>query len=156
MFKINSPQLCRRLYALGLFTLTCFVMPACSGHKEEDVPVLPVSGKVMVGKNVLVMGFVHFHPDESKGNKWTKTATGTIHIDGTYKLVTGTGNGLKDGAPPGWYKVVIKPGTPVTEEQASLKPEIFNPDYSILKRTKLAVEVKEGADPKTYDFVLSK
>jgi hypothetical protein len=141
--------------ALAPFTLTCFVLSACS-QKEEDVQVVPVSGKVMVGKNVLSMGFIHFHADDSKGNKTTKVPTASIHADGTYKLVTATASGSKAGAPPGWYKVVIKPGTPVTEDQANLKAEIFNPDFQSLTKTKLVVEVKEGADPKTYDFTLSK
>lgn len=141
---------------LGILALSCVLLPACNSKSEEEVALIPVTGKVTANGKVLPMGRVEFYPDEAKGNTNKKSPAGQIQADGTYKLVYGTSSGVKDGAPAGWYKVVVHPGTPVTEEQKGLKAEQFNSDFSKVKSTKLLIEVKAGANGDAYDIKLTK
>jgi hypothetical protein len=129
------------------------ILPACGGHHEDEIKLLPVSGTVRVGDKILPMGRVEFYPDESKGNNSKRNSTGVVSVDGSYKLTTGYEGGTKEGAPPGWYKVVVHPGTAVTEEQKGLKAETFAQEYTNPKRTRLQMGVKEGG---SYDIKLTK
>jgi hypothetical protein len=155
MSKIHSLHYGSRVTALLLLALVTTLLPSCKS-KHDDVKLIPVSGKVTVDGKVLPMGTVQYYADESKGNTYGKITSGTIHADGTYKLTTGTDSGTKDGIPAGWYKVAVQPGTAVTEDQSKLKAESFNKDYYNPKKTKLLIEVKEGASADAYDIKLTK
>src|SRR5438552_3648121 len=65
----------------------------------------PVSGVVRLdGKPVRgKAGTVLLKPDAAKGNKSPFDAWGTIDGEGSYRVATRG----QDGAPPGWYKVVV-------------------------------------------------
>ena len=131
----------------GVLALMSFFIVGC-GTKEEAVELIPVSGKVTVGNTPLPGGQVSFHPDSTKGNNSQKVPTGTIQSDGTYSLITGTASGaIKEGAPPGWYKVTVSPTMALADSspQSKVKMPFFNLDYSNVKNTSLSIEVKPGA-----------
>lgn len=140
---------------LGLLGLGCTLLPAC-GPKEEQITLVPVSGKVTVGGEILPIGQVALIPDASKGNTTIKQPSGKIQEDGTYKIETGTANGNREGAPPGWYRVVINVGSPGTPDQMKLKIPEVGLEYKEQKKTKLTIEVKEGAPPGAYDIKIPK
>jgi hypothetical protein len=117
------------------------------------VEVVPVSGKVLLGNTPLPGGQVNFHPDATKGNNSQKVPSGTIQSDGTYSLVTGTSSGaIKEGAPPGWYKVTVSSNAILSESSTPSKAKMpfFNLDYSNVRNTPLTIEVKAGVT--NYDL----
>ena len=154
MPKINSPLFRFRMLGLGLLALTCTLLPAC-GPTEENVPLYPVSGKVLNSGSPMPIGQVMFYPDQAKGNSTTKVPSGMIQADGSYSLTTGTSKGVKEGAPAGWYKVTVSAAGTGTPEQMKVKPAFYNPDFKNAKLTKLSIEVKEGAGPKDYEIKLT-
>jgi hypothetical protein len=154
MIKTNNLQSLRKPTASAILVAACFVLTSCK--KEEELILLPVSGKVTVDGKALVLGSVGFNPDSSKGNQFKKTLSTQIQPDGTYKLMTSTEKGMKEGAPAGWYKVTVAPEPGHTPEQANLKAEPFHKKFENLKLTTLLIEVKEGAPADAYDLKLTK
>jgi hypothetical protein len=155
MSKFHDMNLMNRTVYLGLIAVACGFLPACK--KEQEPTLVPVSGKVTVGGTVLPLANVSFYPDAAKGNTSTKVPTARVQEDGSYKLMTTTSGGPKqEGAPPGWYKVVVTRVEPGTPELQKLKIEAFNPDYQSERKTKLSFEVKEGAGAVVYDIKLPK
>lgn len=138
------------LVALGL---AISLLAGC-GKPTEELSLVPVSGKVYFNKAPLPMGQVNFYPDAAKGNKGNRVPSGLLNADGTYTIATGVEGGQKEGAPPGWYKVTITPTGASDPSQAKLKIPQYNLDFQNEKNTSLTVEVKAGADPKSYEFTV--
>jgi hypothetical protein len=154
MCRVLFPQHPNRAWQFGFIALACSLISACGGKQEEDFQLVPVTGKVSVGGVSLPRGQVVFYPDESKGNKSNKMSSGLIKSDGTFTLSTTQNGSLKEGAPPGWYKVTVTGSGMSDPEQAKTKMPTFNPADSNQKTTKLHVEVKQGGGP--YDLKLTK
>jgi hypothetical protein len=151
MSKMNSfRNSLVQVMAFGFLALACALLPACK-PKEEEIALFPVSGNVTVGGKPLLTGDVQFYADESKGNNYKRIPTGHVS-NGTYKLMTGSALGNKEGAPAGWYKVAVHAGSATSEELKSYKAPSISSDYQNPKKTKILIEVKEGADPKSYDI----
>jgi len=136
------------LLALG-FTL----LIGCDKKGSEDLNLVPVSGKVTVGKTPLPLGSVMYYPDSGKGNNGKRVPQGQIQPDGTYKLSTSSEAGVQEGAPPGWYRVAVTPTGASETNQTKARIPTYNLDYTFEKNTKLVVEVKPGGG--NYDLVLT-
>jgi hypothetical protein len=144
-----------RLSLFGLALLAAVAtLPGCgpSGPRLE-----PVSGKVTLDGAPLKSGTVTLVADESKGTKQVGSSSGAIGSDGTYRITTDG----KDGAPPGWYKVVVitmGPGMgqmqtgPLTTTGGVAPP----PKYSDQTKTDQTFEVTASPKPGAYDLKLSK
>jgi len=145
-----------RLAVVGTVLLGTF--SGCTSSKVV-VPV-PVAGVVKVDGKPLDIGWVTFHPDESRGNLSTHLSFGEIKKDGSYELTTNT----KPGAPPGFYKVVVsatndpiplKP--PITEDGKPWQPRwLTHEKYTRPETTDLKIEVVESPAARAYDLELSK
>jgi hypothetical protein len=113
-----------------------------------------VEGKLYVGDQLAQggTGFVTFHPDASKGNKWMEEAVGEVKEDGTYSL---SARG-KPGAVPGWYKVavnyseVMNPANPYVTKWLMPQPE----KYGDWNKSGISIEVVEKPDAGRYDIKL--
>jgi len=133
------------LIGIGLVALT-----SCSSGER----LTPVEGKLYVGDQPAHggTGFVTFHPDASKGNKWMEEAVGEIKEDGTYVL----GARGKGGAAPGWYKVavnyseVMNPANPYVTKWLMPQPE----KYGDWNKSGISIEVVEKPEPGRYDIKL--
>ena len=135
---------------------------ATAGCKEPPAPTFPVSSKVTMGKKALTEGMITFVPDAAKGNKNKENPTGRIGADGSYTLNT---NG-RDGAPAGWYKVMITATMP-TEMKGEVKTEAkavkgviplpkspVNTKYNKADTSGISVEVTDPPKPGAYDIDL--
>lgn len=132
---------------------TCFALVLAGCSSEEAL--LPVSGVISEAKKSLAGGTVTLRPDLEKGNKSHHHPTGIIDKQGRYTLFTVE----QEGAPAGWYKVVVFSNEPV-EIQGKAHPgmpkSLINTRYNQPQSTPLAVEVKHDAPPGAYDFDLQK
>lgn len=137
----------------GVLTLGC-------GDDSGVGPTFPVAGKVTLqdapftAKNTIIM----FKPDVSRGNSSPFTPTGTVDVDGNYTLKTKR----KNGAPPGWYKVVVTardetpPEHPRTPKHRPVVKSLLPARYGQDKTTDLSIEVVENPAPGAYDLKLKK
>jgi hypothetical protein len=124
-------------------------------------PTFPVAGKVsfnnapLTAKNTVIL----CKPDAARGNKSTFEPSGTVDAEGNYTLTTRG----KNGAPPGWYKVVVT----AREEAAPVHPKgpqrhrpvsksLLPARYGQAQTTDLSIEVVERPAPGAYDLKLSK
>src|SRR5205823_5857421 len=129
------------LCACGLLALA-----GCGGRFK----LLPVSGKVTVDGEPLNHFRLSLVPDVAKGNT-TPVACGARIINGEYKVrtlaVKASDGG--PGIPLGWYKVivVVLPGDP---------PANFDPNYTDVNKTPLAIEVVQNPEPGHYDLKLAR
>jgi hypothetical protein len=147
MFKIRLSSFGFALLAAVLPTLGC----GSSGPKLASV-----SGKVTLDGAPLKSGTVNLVADESKGTKQAGTSSGAIGSDGTYKITTDG----KDGAPLGWYKVVVITMTPGgMGDTGPLNPNAqakSRPTYSDQAKTTISYEVVASPKPGAYDLTLTK
>jgi hypothetical protein len=125
----------------------------CGGGGEK---LLPVRGKVTLDGQVLTVGAVSFRPDAARGNASKHVPTGPIAADGTYELIT-----LKrQGAPPGWYKVVVFADANALKPGGTAHPLppawLTKPRYRDEKTTDLSVEVVEAPRAGAYDLKLTR
>lgn len=139
----------RCVWSLALVPLFCW---GCGGGAD----LVPVSGKVKSGTELLNTGTVTLSPDKSKGNTSDKTPIGAIGEDGTYTLATGG----KPGAPAGWYKVTVVAEAPRAKGKSdaseyAVPVYLVADDYMDPDRTPLAVEVKPGAPEGHYNLELA-
>lgn len=128
---------------------------------SSKTKLVTVKGKVMVGDKPLRGGIVTFVPDEAKGNKSKDGAVGMIQSDGSYELHTED----KEGAPPGWYKVVVRTGMmpgadvklpPKDAAAKEAEPQVqVNPKYGSAETTDLSIEVVDSAKAGAYDLKLT-
>jgi hypothetical protein len=130
--------------------VTLFLLAGCA--KEDQLT--EVRGKLYIGDQLSQkgMGYVTFHPDASKGNKWMEEAVGAVQPDGTYELEMRG----KKGAANGWYKVgvtvaeVIDPQNPYVTNWLMPNPE----KYQRWDKSGISVEVVDKPEPGQYDIKL--
>jgi hypothetical protein len=120
-------------------------------------PTVPVAGKVMlVGKPLRLnpgeFARLWFCPDKAKGNLSPHVPVGNIGPKGNYRLSTRG----KDGAPTGWYNVMIVANGPVEKGKPSKGRKALLPlSYSDPKTSGLVVFVAGDAPPGAYDLKLT-
>ncbi|MCE9567006.1 MAG: hypothetical protein K8U57_33810 [Planctomycetes bacterium] len=140
-------RLCRSIGVACLVAIGSLLLPGCGASKEIG-PLHPVAGKVTLDGAKLHYGIVVFVPDLEKGNKLLLSPVARVTADGTYTIETES----KQGAPAGWYKVMVitnDPGAPANAQTIA-------PRYGRVELTDLAVEVTPEPTPAAYDFGLSK
>jgi hypothetical protein len=126
---------------------------AAAGCGKDTVKLVPVVGQITVDGTALTTGSVSFRPDKAKGNTTELEPAGEIDAQGKYKLYSALrSDDVKEGAPPGWYKVAI-----ISAEPGVYPPTKFflHRKYGDTETSQLSVQVVEGAPPGTYDFRLS-
>lgn len=139
----NSP-LCRFI-ALFMFMVTL----ALVGCGDPQGKPIPVQGKVTLKDKPLPKGTITFHPDASKGNKYTGVAVGNIE-NGQYTVAVG----VKPGAPAGWYKVTVEATAPSDpKNEYSLPKSLIQSKFNKPESSGLTAEVKEGTP--SYDFTVT-
>jgi hypothetical protein len=146
-----APSPRRRPLSLLLLALV-IGLPGC-GRQGEDL--VPVGGTVTVGGQPLTRGSVAFHPDRDHGNESDHLPTGTINADGRYRLAIGK----RDGAPPGWYRVVVfaPEGEAAWQDGRPAVPRsLIHGRYTNPQTTDLLVEVRADAPSEVYDLNLEK
>lgn len=140
-----------------LIALCCAGLWLLSGCSHgESAPLVPVAGKVVVGKVPLLLkdgqfGRVWYHPMKDKGNNSPHVPCGDVGPDGCYKLYT-LG---KSGAPPGWYRVMIVAG--VNSESGKPKPKrklLIHERYTSFETSGLIMQVVEGSSEAAFDLKL--
>ena len=95
-------------------------------------------------------------PDRAKGNQTSFEPVGNVNEQGAYTVTTKG----KEGAPPGWYKVLVT-ATGNYEEHPKAKNRhpgprsVLPPKYGQETTTDLAIEVVENPKPNAYDLKLS-
>ena len=124
---------------------------ALNGCGSSGEPLVPVEGQVQFEGKPLTKGTVILFADADKKNDTKHEPRGVIGPDGRYKIVTHP----DDGAPAGWYKVgvvVVQPSDPKNpySEPRSLIPVKFGKPAE----SKLFIEVRKDAPPKSYDLEL--
>jgi hypothetical protein len=143
-----------------LFLAALFLAMAASGCGDASGVgrTVPVMGKVTLNdvpftaKTTVIL----FKPDASKGNTSPFEPVGTVDAEGNYTLTTKG----KNGAPPGWYKVVVT----AREEAAPVQPKtpkqharsLLPAKYGRAETSGLSIEVVENPAPGAYDLKLSK
>lgn len=144
----TSARLCLPL--LGLLGLAT-VAGCQSGADSAKPDLVPVKGKILVGKAAPVGALVTFHPDTSKGNTARGMPMGKVRADGQYELVTGA----NPGAPLGWYRVTLTafaaPGG-----TSPARPPRIDPKFAQLDKTTLSIEIVADPSPGQYDLRLTK
>jgi hypothetical protein len=127
--------------------------PVLAGCGKSGPKLYPVSGKVTVGDKPLTTGSVVFQPDTKKGNTSNHVTVGYIQEDGTYTVMTGK----KEGAPLGWYKVIVQANEPPDPKDPRAAPKsLVNKKYTRPETSGLSVEVVESPGEGAYDFKLKK
>jgi hypothetical protein len=147
MLSFRIPFL-RHLTVLAACLLAALV--GCGGDGVGTC--YPVGGKVSIeGKPVRgKAGTVRLKPDVAKGNKSPFDALGSIDREGKYTVVTRG----KDGAPPGWYKVVVAVVQPNSGE--AFDTPVVKMDYLSEQKTPLTFEVVANPATGAYDLNLKK
>lgn len=119
--------------------LLAVMLFAFSGCGERLLPVVPVSGKVLVKGQPAAGAQVVLHP-VSADPEQVFSASGKVQDDGTFKIGLHTAD---DGAPPGeyvatvqWFKLVQ------TEGGAGPGPNVVAQEFGDPKRSPLKVTVK--------------
>ncbi len=150
----------RRLPALFFGLLPAAFAAGC-GDTSGVGPTFPVVGKVTFNQSpwTAKSTVILFKPDAARGNTGRFEPTGSVDADGNYRLTTKG----KNGAPPGWYKVVVT----AREEAAPVHPKgpqrhrpvsgsLLPAKYGQAQTTDLSIEVVERPAPGAYDLKLSK
>lgn len=142
-------------YQLLIVTFCVTFISWLSGCQDAHGPgkLVPVVGKVTLDGEPLKTGSVSFRPDKAKGNETLHEPGGEIDETGTYKLFTAS----KEGAPPGWYKVIVTSAEPIDPNNpyAITKSYIDN-RYNAVETSGLAFEVVEKPAAGAYDLSLLK
>jgi len=140
-----------RRYTTAAQVAALLAFGALTGCGSSGESLLPVEGQVQFEGKPLTKGTVILFPDADKKNDSKQEPRGAIGPDGRFKIVTHP----SDGAAPGWYKVgvvVVQPSDPKNpySEPRSLIPAKFGKPAE----SKLALEVRKDAPPKSYDLEL--
>jgi hypothetical protein len=126
-----------------LWSAVAFV--GCGGDAKKTP--LPVTGKVTFNDGMPPAAeYMQIRFEPAVGSPDTKTATGTIQKDGTYKLTTVQPN---DGAFPGDYKVVFSVYKTYLGREDMITPPATN-----VSTTPHNATVKRGSQE--FNFVLEK
>jgi hypothetical protein len=114
---------------------------------------ITLDGKPLAGETVRVL----FKPDAAKGNTTAFEPVGIVDGQGGYTLITQG----KEGAPPGWYKVVVvatadRPPRPATGQgrRPVALQSLLPAKYGTAETTDLAVEVVENPPSGAFDLPL--
>jgi hypothetical protein len=149
---MKPPVVCLRVGAFGALAVAVAGMAGCK--PPPPAPCFPVSGKVTLNKKPITTGTITFVPDSAKGNNSKESAMGWFEPDGSYSLKT---NG-RDGAPLGWYKVVVDPAGMPKEfpaaGAAAPKPVAIDAKYKKAATSTISKEVTETPKPGAYDIEL--
>jgi hypothetical protein len=116
---------------------------------------VPVEGQLTVAGKPPGNATVTFVPDPTKGNTapFPHFPLGTTDAQGRYRLSTA---GVT-GAPPGWYKVMVRATAPADPKRPYAVPRsIIDKASSSPETTRLSVEVKADAPAGSYDLKLAK
>jgi hypothetical protein len=157
MFAVNT-LLARQEWA---FLLICGMITCCGCKKSDVGKIVPVSGKVTVAAQPLSKGLVRYIPNSEKGNSSKYQPAGVIGSDGKYTLKTEG----QEGAPLGWYKVVIstqvppgadvpKPAKDAPPKEGATEEVNIDPKYTRANTTDLSIEVVESPSAGQYDVKL--
>jgi hypothetical protein len=114
-----------------------------------------VSGKILLDGKPLTsvgQGSVSFRGDAGRGNGTLHQPTGTINAQGEYELVT-VG---KEGAPLGWYKVMVAAYANKIEEGPVTPRPLLDPKYYSADTSELSIEVVASPAPGAYDLNVTK
>jgi hypothetical protein len=138
--------------------LVLAVIPATGCGDSSGVGrTYPVAGKVMLDAQPLISesGVVLFHPDQTRGNQSRFEPAGNIDEEGTYALMTKG----KEGAPAGWYKIVVTAlgDTPEHAKSPRHRPvarSLVPSKYGSATSSDLAVEVVASPEAGAYDLNL--
>lgn len=139
-----GPCVWRSFCVFGLFTLA-----GCGGFK-----CVPVSGTLTLDGKPLTGYGLAFIPDPSKGNTEHVGCFSLFDSQGHYDLkaegVKGSDRG--QGAPVGWYKVVL-----ITDLEGMPRPLKYkiHAKYLEFDKTPLSIEVVPKPEPGRYDFKLT-
>jgi hypothetical protein len=156
---ISSTRRSGTIRFLSLALLAGVLTPGC-GDDSGVGPTSPVAGKVtlegapVTAKNTVIV----FKPDASRGNSSPWTPTGTVDADGNYTLKTKG----KNGAPPGWYKVVVTardetpPAHPKSPQHRPVVKSLLPARYGQERTSDLFIEVVANPAPGAYDLKLRK
>jgi hypothetical protein len=149
-----------RSFPLFLAALLAAIPASGCGDASGVGRTVPVTGKVTfndtpwTAKTTILM----FKPDAAEGNSSPFEPTGTVDANGSYRLTT---NG-KNGAPPGWYKVVITareeaaPEHPkAPKQQQRVSKSLLPAKYGKAETSGLSIEVVENPTPGAYDLKLN-
>jgi hypothetical protein len=130
-----------------LLAFSLLMLASCS---DGIGTTYPVEGKIMVDGKPLTLGAVAFFPDKSKGNESAHEPNAQIGPKGNYALYTKG----KEGAPVGWYKVVVI-AEDIPDSTHPTKVKLLVPSkYTRRETTPLEVEVVEYPADNQYDFNL--
>lgn len=132
------------MFARAAFFLFVVLLAGCSGGER----LAPVSGKVTMNGQPLVLGSVVFHPDAEKGNTRTEEVRGQLGADGKYEMKVGT----RSGAPAGWYKVTIHAFPAPGPEQKGPPEPLGDERYRDPAKSGLSVQVVDNPATGAYDF----
>lgn len=148
-------NICRRITIVALLPICGFV--GCSAPAPKD-PVFPVKGQLFYNDKPATGAVVWFHPTTDLTEVSTQNPaseprpSGIVDEQGNFELST---YGVKDGAPPGRYRVSVmwtknKGGGDGSEENL-LPPHFMDPRHSTLP----IVEVKEQPENVLVPFRIS-
>lgn len=135
------------LYFSCVYLCVAFVTLPLAGcgaaSRVDQVPVVPVTGKVVFQGQPTPGALVVYHPAQ-EGALALPPAQATVRDDGTYTLTTYTAN---DGAAPGEYKVTVEWRKLVSEDgDVKPGPNLLPDRIGQVKSTDLVVRVAEGTD----------
>jgi hypothetical protein len=137
--------------------LAPFLFLGC-GDSSGVGKTVPVSGKITFKNEpwTVETTTILFKPDRSKGNQSAFDPVGMVNDKGAYTITTKG----KEGAPLGWYKVIVTATGDYQEHPKGKNRHpgprsILPPKYGQEATTDLAVEVVERPTPNAYDLKLS-
>ena len=150
MTQVLRPNNRPRRQAASAVLAACLLLAGCGAGE----PLIPVEGTVTLAGKPLTEGSVSYRPSQDRGNESLHHPTGRIEADGSYRLYVGQRN----GAPPGWYKVVVFANEPTPDDPDAVHPgfpqTLIDRRYNRPETTPLTVEVAGDTDQSTYQFDL--
>jgi len=148
---VHRVQAVRSLWPMSWFVGALALACGCQPAGE---PLVPVAGRITLRGKPVSEGSISFRPDANLANASLHHPTGRIEPDGSYRLYIRE----REGAPAGWYKVIVFVNEPIVDEQGRAHPgmpkSLIDRRYNRPGDTPLAVEVKPEAPQGSYDFDL--
>jgi hypothetical protein len=136
-----------------VFSFVLVVLSGCSTSEIDRLKLVPVSGRVLVKDAPVSIGTLSFRPDAKKGNNSKYEPAANIDPEGKFQLKTAG----RDGAPPGWYRVILSCAEPIDPKNPYAPPKyLVNPKYATLETTDLVVEIVDAAEPRSYDLIVQR
>lgn len=140
----------------------CALLASGCGDDSGVGTTYPVRGKVSINNEPLKASttVILFKPNVERGNKTPFEPAGAVDQDGNYSLATKG----RQGAPPGWYKVIVT-ATAMPSERGPGKgssahrptPKSLVPaKYGQAKTTPLEIEVVESPSAGAYDLKVTR